>query len=787
MSPTTRQIVSTKSNNPRKSNFTEKSPVTVNQKSNMVKPKKPDTTNQPKYSHKPSNQFKDKKQNQVQNNNKDYKDDKPTKQKENVENVKLEIQRVLGGRFIDRPVVFSKDSNVETGEIIKTFSISPEDMGSHKKDVTFIKMDPNNDDQLYSASLDGTIKLWNNTHLIKEYYVGLPILRMEMHEAHPNQFFIVTPEPQKPDPKTGLRNKQEKHALLCIKFDKQAKIIQSSLICKSDSTCTGLDISENGDFLVITFVQTIRVIDLKSIDDSSNQTWPKYIHPSRISCIAINSHKGFIAIGDIAGKITYWYCLEKSQLENPVTSEFHWHAHKVNSLVFSSDGNYLVSGGEEAVLSIWRVEDGHVMFVPRLGAEITSISISLDQATYAVGLLDNSIKLISMINFSLKQALQGLKYKQNESCTNPLSTGLVLEPKNHDVVLNGLPGTIQFYNVYLDRHVMELEISVTNRVSRTFEKKIVRHTVKHVCFSKNGNWMATIDARNDGVNTPELYLKFWHFDPNSHNYQQHCRIDYPHSEDILSLCFHTGTDDDGPIFITTSLDTKFKIWQLNKLNDDDSIEAAVWACVFIGSYKKFIPRMAAVSKDGAVLAVSFNNTITLWDAFKFKLKRTLQCMPSNEKVKHIFFTNDEPFLVSTTDTFLYVWNLLTCDVWYRHILEVELVALDPNSSNFVVAWNNRFLKECQLMVFNPRNNDPLRTHNMKHVVESLTYLPRRSDELEESFPGQKSDILYITDKNDMHVLGDFSPIKPKVSSQKLESTSNSYFSDIFGNNKADIS
>ena len=87
----------------------------------------------------------------------------------------------------------------------------------------------------------------------------------------------------------------------------------------------------------------------------------------------------------------------------------------------------------------------------------------------------------------------------------------------------------------------------------------------------------------------------------------------------------------------------------------------IWICSFIGSYKKFVPKAASVSKDGTVLAVSFNNTITLWDAFTFTIKRTLQCMPSNENVKHILFTNDEPFLVSTTDTFLYVWNILTCE------------------------------------------------------------------------------------------------------------------------------
>ena len=108
MSPTKRQIVSTtKSNKSRKNNFVEKNPgpTTVNQKSSMVKPRQSNSANQPKNSRKPSHQVKDDKQNRVQNNN--NKDDKDTKQKESG---KLEIQKVLGGRFIDRPVVFSMDS-----------------------------------------------------------------------------------------------------------------------------------------------------------------------------------------------------------------------------------------------------------------------------------------------------------------------------------------------------------------------------------------------------------------------------------------------------------------------------------------------------------------------------------------------------------------------------------------------------------------------------------------------------------------------------------------------------
>src|SRR5437763_17024424 len=103
-----KQLVSTSKNNKsRKNNFSEKSPgqnIMINKKSNMIKPQQPNSK-KPKNArsiHNPSHQIKDSKKNSVQKNN-----DKDTKREETV---KLEIQRILGGRFIDRPVVFSKDS-----------------------------------------------------------------------------------------------------------------------------------------------------------------------------------------------------------------------------------------------------------------------------------------------------------------------------------------------------------------------------------------------------------------------------------------------------------------------------------------------------------------------------------------------------------------------------------------------------------------------------------------------------------------------------------------------------
>ena len=74
-----------------------------------------------------------------------------------------------------------------------------------------------------------------------------------------------------------------------------------------------------------------------------------------------------VAIGNDKGKITLWH---KAGNDKPVSSAYHWHSHGVSSVVFNSDGTYMLSGGEEAVLVIWQLETGTKRFLPRLGTYI---------------------------------------------------------------------------------------------------------------------------------------------------------------------------------------------------------------------------------------------------------------------------------------------------------------------------------------------------------------------------------------------------------------------------------
>lgn len=109
-------------------------------------------------------------------------------------------------RLSDYPVVFTTDSNyffscnaktiriisVETGQVVRILSASVEE-GGHSNTVTCVMLNPKNSLQLYSASLDGTIKLWdfNDAILLRTFEIGTPITNMAMHESFPNDVYLV--------------------------------------------------------------------------------------------------------------------------------------------------------------------------------------------------------------------------------------------------------------------------------------------------------------------------------------------------------------------------------------------------------------------------------------------------------------------------------------------------------------------------------------------------------------------------------------------------------------------
>lgn len=145
----------------------------------------------------------------------------------------------------------------------------------------------------------------------------------------------------------------------------------------------------------------------------------KYVSPERLTCLAFHPTEDYFATGDVKGNIRIWYCLNESLPVNvrgvekkTQTTTLHWHAHAVSSIAFTSNGAYLLSGGEESVLVIWQLRTGQKEFVPRVGAPINTVSISRTgsgEEEYLLGLADATYLFVSAATLKISRSYSRIK------------------------------------------------------------------------------------------------------------------------------------------------------------------------------------------------------------------------------------------------------------------------------------------------------------------------------------------------------------------------------------------
>ncbi|NXQ27414.1 WDR75 protein, partial [Alaudala cheleensis] len=663
----------------------------------------------------------------------------------------LRVVRCGGSALRGARAVFSADSKYllcASGDFVKVYSVSTEEtlrlMGGHADLVTGIQLNPHNHMQLYSSSLDGTIKLWDfmDGIPIKTFTVGAKLLALYTLASAEDSVFVVIPK----------KGERDTFQLVSVKLTKGAgqDLESKELSVVLDGVGASMKqiaFGREGAYVVSVKGVNLQVYFFKrKLLNRFSLSTVKTKGDNRFSCVVCHPTEDCIATGHADGKIRLWRNFHHKK--EYTYSTLHWHHDIVMDLAFSVEGTRLLSGGVESVVVQWHNESScQKDFLPRLGSPIECISMSSDGALCCTLHTDNRITIINS-NLRFSRSIQGLIKSRD------VKTGLVVDPRTKALVLNGEPGHLQFYSLQSDQQLFSLDI-----VQRQYihQEGLKQSDLVKVAFSACGTWLATVEESEE-VTDPELQLKLWFYHEEAQSFELNTRINTPHDNHITDMCFREMEElgDDSLILVTTGRDCVFKVWVMVEDNDPEAHQSVSWSCDFVGSYRNYQATNCCFSEDGSLLAVSFEETVTVWDSLTWDLKCTFCHPPGN--IRKICFgrLTCSKYLIGATDYgFLCCWNLLTCALEWSAHLNIVVLQPDPLSEHIAaVSWLS---KESSLFVFKPNEPRPIyiQRNLCKEKILLAAFVPRDEPEMissEKYLWLRKSQLFFLTDTQELMTL-----------------------------------
>ena len=152
---------------------------------------------------------------------------------------------------------------------------------------------------------------------------------------------------------------------------------------------------------------------------------------------------------------TVW--MRSAEAQGPQRT-LHWHANEVTDLAFTSNGQYFVGGGEEAVMVLMANWKWLASNLPRLGDPIHYICISGDDRWAAVSTKDNVIHLVSLTSGSTLTVSKSIR-----GCITSAGAMVKTSADGSTLLLPGNPGTLQVYDPVKDCVENVLEVAPQNR------------------------------------------------------------------------------------------------------------------------------------------------------------------------------------------------------------------------------------------------------------------------------------------------------------------------------------
>ena len=139
----------------------------------------------------------------------------------------------------------------------------------------------------------------------------------------------------------------------------------------------------------------------------------------------------------------------------PPPRTLHWHSAAVLALDFTTDGEFLVSGGHEGVLAAWQLAGGGRTFLPRLGGALTCACAAPPRSARGGTILtahaDNTLRVVNLATASVEWSVAGLRPR-------PRGARGVAGVRCGALALATRGGGLQFWDLATDRHAGSLAV-----------------------------------------------------------------------------------------------------------------------------------------------------------------------------------------------------------------------------------------------------------------------------------------------------------------------------------------
>lgn len=460
-----------------------------------------------------------------------------------------------------------------------------------------------------------------------------------------------------------------------------------------------------GDYLVVVAGNMMFAVWLHQPQAPTGRVWTmqKLTHLRDVTCVAVSPTQREFSIGDSIGQIYRYHQLQTADDAAPSAAMMHWHSHAVHCIQYSSNGQFLLSGGEECVLVSWHLESGRRAYLPRLPAAVEVIAPRRDGGVYAVGLSDDVLFQYNPVTREQEWEARGLDRAGGSAAASLPTRQLVVDPVTKALVLNGSSGAgvLQFYEPFADRVLQTLLLSERNQVTRTEDEQLPALKASHSCFSARGNVLATLHAPTEAKSGEEQALRFWTRRVDG-SFYVNTAVDAPHGRALVTNVAFSPSHH-GDCVVTADELGDFKVWKMT------ATEGGSWHCQSVVRFRDEPVTAVGFARDGSLLAVAYGNKLTLWDVSTHSLRRVITSA-DGQKIRQIVFPGENsPFVVIVTVDQVQVWNLLSLSLWWRYSVPKEAVVAEDALYERFLVWmpvTKNSKEKTLLLVFDPQTPVP---------------------------------------------------------------------------------